>query len=63
MNRMKKFMALFLAVVLIAQTGFAASAEESTSPVEPVVQNETLTEDAGPQEEIGGGHPEEGRLV
>ena len=28
MNRMKKFMALFLAVVLIAQTGFAASAQE-----------------------------------
>ena len=51
MNRIKKFMALFLAVVLIAQTGVAASAEESTSPVEPVVQNETLTEDAGPQEE------------
>lgn len=51
MNRMKKFMALFLAVVLIAQTGFAASAEEDTSSVEPAAQNETLTEDAGPQEE------------
>ena len=42
MNRMKKFMALFLAVVLIAQTGFAASAQESASPV-PLVQSETPT--------------------
>ena len=42
MNRMKKFMALFLAVVLIAQTGFAASAQESASPV-PSVQSETPT--------------------
>ena len=39
---MKKFMALFLAVVLIAQTGFAASAQESASPV-PSVQSETPT--------------------
>ena len=42
MNRMKKFMALFLAVVLIAQTGFAASAQESAS-LAPSVQSETPT--------------------
>ena len=42
MNRMKKFMALFLAVVLIAQTGFAASAQESASSA-PSVQSETPT--------------------
>lgn len=55
MNRMKKFMALFLAVILIAQTGFAASAQESASSA-PSVQsevsadNETETE---PQAETG----------
>lgn len=43
MNRMKKFMALFLAVVLIAQTGFAASAQESALSA-PSVQSETPAE-------------------
>ena len=31
MNRMKKFMAMLLAVVLVAQSGFASAAEEVTS--------------------------------
>lgn len=49
MNRMKKFMALLLAVVLIAQTGFAASAQEST-PSASLTQSETSIE-TEPQEE------------
>ncbi len=57
MNRMKKFMALLLAVVLIAQTGFAASAQENTPSV-PSVQSETSTE-TEPQDETDAEKQEE----
>lgn len=46
MNRMKKFMALFLAVVLIAQTGFAASAQENTLSVISSPDTEVQTDTA-----------------